>query len=1033
MREALARIAAVIAVALAACYDPGAPCGDGYCPALTVCVGDDRCVYPEQLEVCGTSVDDTPCELPNGGGGGVCVGGVCLPTDCGDGRLDPDEECDGTALGDVTTCEDLKEGFHEPRRLSCTASCRYDRIACGPRCGDGIVNALGEACDGGPGDLTCVSAGYYSGRVGCTKDCALDVSACVGECGDGRRTSGEFCDIGDFGPLTCVSYGYYRGTLRCTDECAIDESACQGRCGDGWRDPEEACDDDDLGGVTCREFGAYDGRLHCSDVCTIETSGCSGRCGDGIKNGPEVCDTIDLGGLSCRAYGWHDGDLRCGADCLSIDSSACTGYCGDGIKNGNEQCDGLDHGGNESCTGIGALTGAFGCNAYCQPTTDTCYWGRPRRVATGISGGASRIYALTPDDVWAVFDSGPGLARFDGVRWQTYAMAGATGIWQHGAATFLGTRRQIHLLQGASWIPVFASPFAETSAIWATSLSDVWIAEAGVNGLHHYDGRSWTATPFPTPIAALHGFDGSLWATGDDGAVYWHRDGVWQPVGVPGAVTVDAWRGAGDVLWMARNDDSGQASIYRLDGHTWSRPSLPAGRACGAGWSDRDGTAWLVCEAGSLAEVYAEASDSWRLVARTSESIDHGGPATSGGVWLATSNGVQLVDGPPFETIAPPSTGDLTRLEVTADDHIVAVQGDRLYRREGSGWFDTAITGARSIWMAPDGDLWVGRRRSILRHGRDGTTTYPITGVASSIAGRSSSDVWAVSSGVALHFDGASWSPANVTANPSDVAATSSYLWMVGSDDVVRSDGTGWVSTGLPDGPGLVPTLFAHGDDDVWVTWLYAAALMFDGAAWTELRADARTFSHVWRNSPTDVWARDDDGYVHHFDGTAWSAVDTSALLEVEHLAGAGGAVWIADEAGDIVRLPSSMPAVYGGACAPTLRAYCNASLRGHTATASDGPTACRDGDHAGGEQHYKLEVPVTGRLTATVTSPHDVDLSAVTADERGGCEVDGCVEGQPSDWQVVLDVRQGDTYYLVVGAVDAAAPFTLDVGCEKR
>jgi hypothetical protein len=53
-------------------------------------------------------------------------------------------------------------------------------------------------------------------------------------------------------------------------------------------------------------------------------------------------------------------------------------------------------------------------------------------------------------------------------------------------------------------------------------------------------------------------------------------------------------------------------------------------------------------------------------------------------------------------------------------------------------------------------------------------------------------------------------------------------------------------------------------------------------------------------------------------------------------------------------------------------------------------------------------------------------------ADDRGGCDVASCVGTPIGDDKIELEVEQGETYFLVVGARDEAAPFTLDVRCIK-
>ncbi len=131
-------------------------CGDGNIDPGEQCdgsnVGDALCLNGSPLIRCDNCVlDDSQC-----------------PT-CGNGRLDPGEECDYLASGDFQVpidCSDIASPFGELRPFAsgqttrCTTECRYDRTNCG-FCGNGEVNpsylfegfiTLDEVCDGEASD-----------------------------------------------------------------------------------------------------------------------------------------------------------------------------------------------------------------------------------------------------------------------------------------------------------------------------------------------------------------------------------------------------------------------------------------------------------------------------------------------------------------------------------------------------------------------------------------------------------------------------------------------------------------------------------------------------------------------------------------------------------------------------------------------------------------------------------------------------------------------------------------------------------------
>ena len=126
---------------------------------------------------------------------------------CGDGELDPGEECDD---GNTTSGD------------GCTSSCTLEY------CGDGVVNNAGaEACE-------------PPGTASCTDGCAVRAPLC----GDGFVTAPEACDDGN------VSSGD-----GCTSSCAVEF------CGDGVvnNDGAEACEPP--GTAVCTDACIWTGRM----------------------------------------------------------------------------------------------------------------------------------------------------------------------------------------------------------------------------------------------------------------------------------------------------------------------------------------------------------------------------------------------------------------------------------------------------------------------------------------------------------------------------------------------------------------------------------------------------------------------------------------------------------------------------------------------------------------------------------------------------------------------------------------------------
>ncbi len=173
------------------------------------------------------------------------------PAVCGDGMLEPGEECDdGNAIdGD-----------------GCPATCHL-----GPRCGDGFVDA-GEECDDANTDDgdRCASTCHIIRRCG---DGYYDPPA--EQCDDGNTVDGDGCS-----------------------------STCQRTavCGNGVREYGEACDDgntsnDDCCSSTCGAFvnqicRAATGPCDAPERCTA-AGVCPPESGNHDADGDEVCDDVD--------------------------------------------------------------------------------------------------------------------------------------------------------------------------------------------------------------------------------------------------------------------------------------------------------------------------------------------------------------------------------------------------------------------------------------------------------------------------------------------------------------------------------------------------------------------------------------------------------------------------------------------------------------------------------------------------------------------------------------------------------------------
>ena len=97
-------------------------------------------------------------------------------------------------------------------------------------CGDGNIDP-GEQCDGmNLQGFDCGSLGLGGGVLACDPmNCTFDVSGCVqaNGCGDGNIDPGEQCDGNNLQGFTCAALGLGGGMLSCDPvTCTFDTSMC---------------------------------------------------------------------------------------------------------------------------------------------------------------------------------------------------------------------------------------------------------------------------------------------------------------------------------------------------------------------------------------------------------------------------------------------------------------------------------------------------------------------------------------------------------------------------------------------------------------------------------------------------------------------------------------------------------------------------------------------------------------------------------------------------------------------------------------
>ncbi|MCH8145503.1 MAG: putative metal-binding motif-containing protein, partial [Gemmatimonadetes bacterium] len=154
---------------------------------------------------------------------------------CGDGTINTGEHCEtnGNVYGSIDQCSDISD--FAGGTLTCASNCFLDTSGCNPipTCGNGLIDP-GEDCDGsnlGPLDGQCTQYDslFTGGTLSCNPTtCKLDTSDCsgiTGSCGDDNNfiNIGEACDGDNYGSITdCADYDEFSGGLLGCNNCKLD-------------------------------------------------------------------------------------------------------------------------------------------------------------------------------------------------------------------------------------------------------------------------------------------------------------------------------------------------------------------------------------------------------------------------------------------------------------------------------------------------------------------------------------------------------------------------------------------------------------------------------------------------------------------------------------------------------------------------------------------------------------------------------------------------------------------------------------------
>jgi hypothetical protein len=610
--------------------------------------------------------------------------GACLIETCGNGKLDPGEDCDGSApVG--KSCLDY--GYNGGRIRGCTSTCTADLSGCG----------IGWAASPTSRLLARDAEGSLYSLWGSAPDHVVAGSSLYGPITfDGAQWSVALADLAE--AAGC------RGLWGSADDdvyCARDFPYHFD--GSSWSQITEAPATNAVWGSASNDvfmvgpfgnIGHFDGTSWTNSTPDANGTEWNGVFGDGPRN----VFAVGNGGALQRwdGFAWNPESSGTTADLQSL-------WGANGVFF-------VVGGGGTILRGH---TGAW--TTMSAPTTHTLYavWGR------------------SLDEIYAAGEGGV-LLRFDGSGWT--AMDSGTentlrALWGTSSDVFAAGANGALLHLGGDWFaPVTTTGVDDLEGAWGDSDEDVFAV--GANGaIRRFDGTSWTEMQSQS-LSHFHTVWGSgpddVWAGGDEDLR--HYDGTsWaaSTLNLSFGDSINTLWGTGpDDLWAAATSSYTMGALYHFDGSTWSSVVYDLPAALRTVWSSGpndvyigggaldtkfnvkgffqhfDGSAWLPVDLGAHAIIFglwgSSSSDLFALAENLQESdVWH----FDGGRWSRM-----------FATPATHLSG--------APGDLFAVGADRIDHFDGTSWssFHPPVFATWSgVSVQPSSVFFVGTGGTVLR------------------------------------------------------------------------------------------------------------------------------------------------------------------------------------------------------------------------------------------------------------------------------------------------------------------------------
>jgi hypothetical protein len=257
-------------------------------------------------------------------------------------------------------------------------------------------------------------------------------------------------------------------------------------------------------------------------------------------------------------------------------------------------------------------------------------WKKQDVPMAGLSAYA--LWVAGENDVWL---GGTALWHYDGSAWTEHAAMPVVDFWGFGPDDIWAINdAHVFHWDGAAWTevpPTAGVTFDSMWRIWASSSTDVYVANQNNSRVYRYNGTSWTVTTLQFVMAdALWGSSASdIWLSGTTSL--YHYTGTWQrydgndePPSVYGL-----WGFGPDDVWAAGSFDG----LSHWNGSTWTAADEEeVEESYNAVWGSASDHVIAVGDNGAVAELDGSSwSESRDLYFGTNFTTIHGSSATN--VW----------------------------------------------------------------------------------------------------------------------------------------------------------------------------------------------------------------------------------------------------------------------------------------------------------------------------------------------------------------------------------------------------------------